>query len=481
MFAGTLGAALLALVFDRPALTLGALVLLLAWTSREALLRWTTGISVLLVVLVFVPSRIYKLPLALPFDVDPYRLVLMLLLVAWLVRAVVRRRLFSGRTYLDAAIGIFLLAMAVSFAANAARFTSPDEFAYRVKMGAYLASFPLTFYLIASTVRSPKEVLRLIDVLVVCGAVAGAFGVVERVTQFNLFYHLESIVPLLRHVASPGAVLRGSARVAGSTAHPIAFATLLSMLLPLAAARAFSAPAKRARWAAIASCGLIGTGALLTLSRTAFVGIVVGALMLFVAFPRRRVAVVSVPLAFLALVHLFFRGVIGTLVSVFRPSVISAMEVGNENGRLADYAWAAPQMAARPLFGFGFGTLDPERGARIIDNQYLGLALETGALGVLAFAYLLWRAVSVPFRAGRRLGGRLGAELIGIAAAAAVFATCSATFDTIGFPQVTYLFFALSALGVVIIAEHDGAGEATGRTPALGGDRPSPECGGGAR
>jgi len=462
LFLGSMAVALMLLVVGSPALALALLLLVLLWAMRESVFRWVTGISALMLALSFVPSRIYRLPVSLPFDLEPYRLVLLMLLMIWLVQSVAQRSYVTAKSYLWTGTAAFLLAVAASYIANVSRFTSGDEFAYVVKQLAFVISFPLTLFVITSTIRTAKDALKLVDLLIVCGGIAGILAVFERVTQFNLFYHLESFVPLLEHIQEPTTEMRGAIRVAGATAHPIAFSTMLAMLLGLGVARAFGAQSPRTRWVSAASCALMGLGVLLALSRTGVVGIAACGVVLMVGFPRRRRLLATAAFGLAGVVHMFFRGVIGTLIRAFTPSVISATEAGNDNGRLADYAWALPQLLNRPLFGLGLGTMNPARGARFIDNQYLMSFLDTGMLGLAAFAFLMWRAVSAPLSAGRRIGGEAGAILIGIAAASAVFAATSATFDTLGFPQVTYLFFALAGLGTILLndrveAEHPDA------------------------
>ena len=127
-------------------------------------------------------------------------------------------------------------------------------------------------------------------------------------------------------------------------------------------------------------------------------------------------------------------------------------------GRLSDYTLLSPDIANRPIFGRGLNTFSPDRYVgKWIDNQYLKFGAEIGIFGVAAFAYLLWRAVSVPFRAGVKADGETGALLIALAGGAAVFAVTSATFDTIGFPQVAYLFFVLCALSAVLLGDPAGS------------------------
>ena len=61
-------------------------------------------------------------------------------------------------------------------------------------------------------------------------------------------------------------------------------------------------------------------------------------------------------------------------------------------GRLADLEPAFREVAQRPFFGSGFGSrivIGDEANAFILDNQFLGTLMETGALGVIGLAAFL--------------------------------------------------------------------------------------------
>lgn len=459
-WAGLVGLAAVAsalVLADHPGMAVAVMLLGLLWVARDAVFTWMGGMALMLVVLQFIPSRIYRLPFVSAFDVDPYRLVLLTLLGVWLVAAFAQGRLQLQGTYLDVGVALFVTALALSYVMNASLFGSPPEMTMMVKSTAYVLSFPITYYLIATVVRSPRQALVLVDVSVFSGAVAGVLAVIERTTQYNIFIHLNKLLPMLEYAATPeqlvGAGLRGDAlRAAGPTAHPIAFATMLSMLLPLSLARAIHGRSPRVRLLSAACAVLICVGIFMSLSRTGVVGIVVGGVVLFLGLPPQRGLIASAAVAMVGAVQVAFPGVVNTLVQYFTPEFVLSQEVGNRYGRLVDYARSLPYWLDRPLLGRGFNTFSPDRFG-YIDNQYLKFLLEIGVLGVVSFLFLMWRATSVPFRVGGRIGGDAGAVLVGCAAAAAVFAVTSATFDTVGFPQVAYLFFAVAGMGAVIVRE----------------------------
>jgi len=445
----------------RPTLSVAMLVLGLLWAVRESIATWVYGVGLLLLTLQFVPSRIYRLPFGSSFDIDPYRLCLLGLVVVWVISSVANARFQLRATYLDTGVVLFLVALATSYLMNASLFLSgPAETKWMVKSSAYILSFPLTFYLIVGTIRDWRDALKLVDIVTLFGGVTGAFAVIERVTMFNLFFYLDRFVPMLELIAPKEQLFTGDFRAGlrtmGPTAHPIALATMLAMLLPLCVSRALYGESKTTRWRSGICAALIGTGIFMALSRTGVLGVAAGGVVLLLGFPRYRSLMVAAAVGLVGAVHAVFRGVLGTLFQYFTPSFVLSQEVGNRNGRLVDYARAFPQILNRPLFGQGFDTFSPDRFG-FIDNQYLKFALEIGVVGIVAFVHLVWRAISVPFTTGRRIGGEVGAALIGLSASAAVFGVASAGFDTVGFPQVVYLFFALAALSAILVDAFSGA------------------------
>ena len=79
----------------------------------------------------------------------------------------------------------------------------------------------------------------------------------------------------------------------------------------------------------------------------------------------------------------------GALGSIRNQLFTSQVAQSNSTtGRTQDYAAVQPDLAAHPTFGRGYGSYDPHK-YRIIDNQYIGLAIETGFVGVGAYLLML--------------------------------------------------------------------------------------------
>ena len=85
--AAILAVTVLAAVVLLPPLIAGAALLVLALLVifRRFVFAWSTAIVLLVAVIMFVPARRYAIPIPLPFQLEPYRLVLVIVLVALVV------------------------------------------------------------------------------------------------------------------------------------------------------------------------------------------------------------------------------------------------------------------------------------------------------------------------------------------------------------------------------------------------------------
>jgi O-antigen ligase len=91
---------------------------------------------------------------------------------------------------------------------------------------------------------------------------------------------------------------------------------------------------------------------------------------------------------------------------------------------------------------------DPKNNAVILDDQWLGLLLEMGLAGTLAFGWLLVRSVRRLGRAARGDPTEHGWLLTALAAAITAYGVGMITFDAFAFIQVTFLFFIMIGLSV---------------------------------
>lgn len=440
-----------------------ALALVIAVVSVRAIESWPVLITGLLAVIFLIPIKRYKLPGNLPFDVEPYRLMVFGITLIWVAALLVDRRVRLRRSAFDVPLVVFLLAVLASVSANTGFITGLGVTTDVVKAVSFFTSFVLVYFTIVTVVTERSHVENVIRVIVGLAALISAAGVVEFHSGFNLFNHISKVVPILEYQGDldlAGLTRSDRLRVYASAQHPIPLAGALAMILPLALYLAQSTR-RRVWWFA---AFLVGLGALSTLSRTGIVALLVGGVTLLALRPvdTRRI----LPLLAPALVVVFFvlPNALGTFKSAFFPQggIIAEQTgtvPGNElrsTGRLSDIGPTLRLWRKRPLFGQGYGSriveLGPRQNAAVLDNQWLGLLLETGLFGVIALGWAVSRAIRRLGRIARGDPSSLGLLAGSLGASIMSFAVAMVTYDAFGFIQVTLLFFVILAVTAAVLS-----------------------------
>ena len=433
-----------------------ALVVAFGVIVWRSLVTWHSMLAALVLVILFIPIRTYSLPGSLPIDLEPYRLIVALVAGAWLAASLYDRRVRLCRSgIIDAPLTAFLLVVVVSVVVNLGRIQAVGSDAIKAML--FFSTFILVVYLVASLVRTQESLDRLVKVLVNGGAVVALACLVERRTQYNVFNHLSQVIPILHQsygpVLTPDA--RG-ARVLGSSQHPIAMGVALVMLVPLAVYRAFTTGGRLA-WVAAAAMVM---GAMGTISRTAIIALGAVAITMIVLKPRQMKRMWPAILPGLVVVHVAMPGTLGTIQSAFFPksgliSQQTAAPVGS--GRLATLGPALrKEFTPNPIVGEGFGTrvttpddAVPIPNAPILDDEWLGILLETGIAGALAFAWIFVRFVRRVGGAAKRDTTDRGWFLAAVTASVVGYAVSMFLYDALSFIQVSFLLFILLGLGSV--------------------------------
>jgi polysaccharide biosynthesis protein PslJ len=413
--------------------------------------RWLVGL--LLLVVLFIPPRRYAIPAGLPFELDPYRLLIAGLIVVWILSALSDADLRLRWSGLEAPLLVFCVAVVASLAAN------PDRVsAYQtevVKLLSVVVGFILVFYLTVNVLRTRAACDAALTVLVVGGAILAVLAIIERKAGWSPFNDLDRYLPFIEP-ADPGT--EGGAtgtegrgvRARGSAEHAIALGALLAMLAPLAAALAVVR--RRAIW--IVSLVLIVMGSFATVSRTPVLMLFAWAL-LFTTL-RWTDAKRFIPFAFvaLAMIHLVMPGALGTLRSSLHPAAALEEQRSKPDsqvaaGRIADLGPSFEEFRQRPVFGYGFGTritVGERANARLLDNQWLGTLLDAGLVGLIGLAWLLGRYIVRMSLASLRTRVD-GVVLAALASAVFAYAVGMFTYDALAFTQVTLVLFFLLAIG----------------------------------
>jgi hypothetical protein len=289
---------------------------------------------------------------------------------------------------------------------------------------------------------------------------------------------------MLQQNASFDTVTRGAIRAFGSAESPIALGALFAIMTPLSLYLAI----RFGRWWWPSAVVLMG-GAFATVSRTAIVMLFVSGLVVLVLRFRetwRYAPLLLIPMV--VVVHFAVPGALGAMKNAFAPpgglinehkglwngptqdeyvyrSAFPDREaeigVGEEeagSGRLADIGPSLELFRMKPVFGYGYGTLQPlgpDANTRIVDNQWLSSLLNVGLVGVLALAWLFIRFVRGVGTWAFQERTDDGWLLVALVASVAAFGVGMFTLDSFAFTQVTFVFFVILGLGSALALAPD--------------------------
>lgn len=449
--------------------------------------RWSWLVSGLVIVDLLIPSdRRYTLAGMSAFQLEPYRVFVLLLLVGWIASLLCDPRVKIRRTGFEGPLALILFAIAGSLLLNPSRLNGTVSFV--VKSLSLEASFVLIIYLVVSVVRTRAILDWLVKSVVSAGTIEGAVGVIERKTGYNLFNHLHPLLPMFHFNGegdAAGIIRNGTIRAQAATGISIELGAVMAMLVPFAIYLGVTRGQRR--WYAAAMVILAGDFA--TGSRTGLIAVVV--MLIVLLWLRRRETVRCWPalIPVLLVTHFLDPGAIGGLYSNFFPQGgLTAQQsqtfygpggVQENASRLSRWGPELHKFAGyNPLFGEGFGTRivgktaigqktvsagdysfdgqqalgNSQDNAEILDDQWLGTLLETGVLGVIGWLWLLCGAI-------RRLGRRAKLERgtpegwlpVAMAASLAGFVASMWFYDAFSFTQGVFLVHLLIGFTAVLL------------------------------
>jgi hypothetical protein len=451
--------------------------------GNRVLGRWEVLFALLVLLVLFVPIKRYGFPVSLPFDLEPYRVAIAILILFWLASLLADSSMSLRGSQLDLPLGLFALAVVASEATNIhsianfdvlrslfgskvfktglnpADFPRLDMSGEVAKALLFLLSFFLVFYFVVNVVRTRAAVHVVLKTLVIGGAIVAVAAVVERRTNYNVFDHLGGWIPGLRLESLPNQVglqRAGRLRVYASAQHPIALAALFVMLVPLGIYLA-QLTRRRYWWGAAL---LLLLGALATVSRTSIVmlGVVMIVFLVLRGTDVKRILPLVLPA--LIVVHIAVPGAIGGLRQAFSPSGGLIQNQTSHGGRVSSRR-LDPQFEIirdEPVFGQGYGTRvtkGPNADALVLDDQWLGTAVETGIVGVIAWVWIFVRFLRRAGRVARRDLSSRGWLLTALAGSTTAFGVGMLTYDAFSFIQVTFILFVLLALGASVLASQE--------------------------
>jgi hypothetical protein len=452
-----------------PVLQIAPLLALLitASVAYRAALSWPALVGFLIVIILFIPIRRYTAAGHLPFQAEPYRIFVAILFAGWLLSLLADPRVKLRRSGLEGPLGLLVIACVGSIVFNSGRIHSFGVSSEVNKKITFLISFFLVFYLLVSVVTNRKDVDNVLKTFVGGGAILSVFALIEARTHYNVFNHLSGYIPLLKEnadgvIAADALARGGRLRVYASAQHPIALGAALAMLVPLGVYLVHRTGQKR-WWLAT---GLVTVAAFATVSRTAFVMLIVAG----ICFLRlrhisvRRLWPALIPA--LIAIHIALPGTLGTLKQSFFPQggLVAQQRLDantSGSGRVADLGPSLSEWSKHPLVGEGYGTRvvdGAHPNARILDDQWLGTLLEVGIVGFAAWAWLFVRFFRRLAREAKVDDTDRGWLLAAIAASVLSYAVGMFTYDALSFIQVTFLMWVLLGLGVVALNTAEGRG-----------------------
>jgi polysaccharide biosynthesis protein PslJ len=440
------------------------------WPRTDRLMPWLAALVTVTVLVVPIDSEV--LPVPIPFDARPDRVLLIGCFALWaLAVAVQAPHRPPGPGYRFGAIEVLLLAFTgvavLSIALNAVPLGITAEGSTAFKKLVLLVSYLAFYGLIVGTVRA-SEVPAFVRLVVVLGALAAAGTIVEFATGQNVFFSVFSAISPPGTEFSSHATLTvsgGRPDVTGPSRHGLAVSTMLAMILPLALVGAVSASEPRDRVLYGLAAVLLFVGCLTTFRRSGVILPFIASSAVIFGGGRRMLPLAAVFVALLVVTPIVAPGAVGEITAQFSSGNASTQE--SIQGRTADYPAVIPDVTAEALTGRGFGSYVARR-YRFIDNEYIVLAIETGLIGVVAYAALLLTAAGTALRTGLRARGGAGradgagaVSWIGLATFGSVlaFIAANAFFDALAFPQAPYAFLLLVALTAITRQAARDAGE----------------------
>lgn len=290
-------------------------------------------------------------------------------------------------------------------------------------------------------IKSQERLDLLLRRVIAIGGLMATLGLAQFLTGMSLVDWI-SLPGFVREGDLANVQDRGGfVRSAGTASHPLEYGVVLCMALPIGIAVALSEKERSLvlRWLPVLT---IATASMLSVSRSALIGVALGVLLQLPGWPRKiRLAALAAVVALMGVVYLLVPGMAGTVRGLFLGVGNDASTVSRTNA----YDQALEIAARNPFFGRGFGTFLPQY--LILDNQMLLLMIELGAFGLLAGAAMVCTALALSWRSGRILADFPEKQKrFAIAASIAAATVTFAFFDGLSFPMAPAFFFTMIGL-----------------------------------
>ncbi len=419
-------------------------------------------LAAFLAMLFFVPIASTELKIHLPVDSRIDRFAVIVLVLAWFwfggdQRAFLRTR--RSKLYVTAAT-VFLVLAVASLLFDVVRINNLGDLSLAGKRFALLGSFLILSWFVLTSLRF-EDVRGFATYLIGLASLMSIGMLIERHTGYNVFYELTRSLlgPIAKVAPSPTDIhptygTEGRVVVVGPTQHGLAAASMLVMVMPFALVRVFDSTSRKEWWLNAAAFALMFAAAMATDRKTAvFVPV---AVVIYIACYRPRQVLRLAPIGLIALVgvaHLASPGALGKIIDLQK-----AASSNSTTHRFLDFTDIEPDILAHPVLGRGFGTINPDQPSqfRINDNEYIDELWEVGAVGLVAFLWMLLAPVIAARAAIRTRGPTVASLALATSSGCVAFIVACALFDALSFPQAPYMFFTVAALTTIAAAGPEG-------------------------
>jgi O-antigen ligase len=296
------------------------------------------------------------------------------------------------------AVAAWLVALLLSYAAGQSRGLAEVEANSTDLSMLYYLVFCGIVLICADGIPTRQRLDDLLRMLVWSGAVMALIALVQALLEFDLTQYIQLPGFEFHHDLIGFEQRAGFERIASTTGHYIELSAVMAITLPFAIHVARFAPTRLVRQLAAIAGLLIAITIPLTLSRTGILAALVMAVTMLPAWSWRvRFNLAVVAFGLVAVAILGRPGFMGTVWSLFTEW----SEDNSIQGRTGRYEIVYEFFQERPWLGRGPGTFVPDL-YLILDNQWLGVLVSSGLVGVAGLLALHFTAIGLAWKTIRR-------------------------------------------------------------------------------
>ena len=367
----------------------------LARSRRASSVDAVTLLSVFILALFAIPSELIVGPLGVAGT--PAEILGVCLFAGWLVTFASNPSLIRGvKQPVRWLLWVFVIAVILSYIAANSRSMMPAEGRSADAALLLVAAWAGILLTAMDVIRSRDRLDVLLRRLVFAGGALATLGLLQFVTKQPFTNYIQ--IPGLQENQSLVSIYgrNGLTRPAGTAVHPIEFGAALTMILPLALHYALTDTHRNGlrRWYPVLA---VGFAVPISISRSAVVSTIVALCFVLPTWTvgmRRRGLRCDCRAWSGSLRHRarFDRYDLQLFTAISSDT--------SAQSRTGSFSVAFEFIERAPLLGRGFLTFLPAY--RILDDQYLGLLIDTGIVGLTAFLGLLVSGVLSALRCRRR-------------------------------------------------------------------------------